>query len=296
MIFVTGATGLVGGRLVRRLVERSEAVRCLVLPGDPADPSRELPVEVVRGDVTELESLLPHGEGVSAIVHAAALMLPNPPEPILRVNVEGTANVIRFAKQHRVRRLVYLSAVSAVYAEKNVYGESKVQAEKLVRESGLDFTVLRLTMVYGPDGGHHFQTLVSLGRIPAFYPVIGSGQARLQPVWIEDVTQAIELALKEPCSIGKTYNASGATVVTFNQLVDAILARTGRRRLRVHAPFGLCLAAARALAPLLGSTPFSPAAVLGVNQDATLDNTPFQRECGYRPLPLEEGLKRALPA
>jgi nucleoside-diphosphate-sugar epimerase len=296
MIYLTGATGYIGSRLASRLSGHATRVRCLALPQDRIDPLKDLPVEVVRGDVTNLESLLPHGAGVSAIVHAAALMLPNRPADVRRVNVLGTRHVIECARRWGVRRVVYLSAVSAAYARKNAYGLSKHEAEQELLASGLDVTILRLTMVYGPNGGHHFRTVVSmLRRIPLVLPIIGPGSARLQPVWIDDVLDAVEGVLDAPGTHGRTYNVSGSTVVSFNDLADAIQARLGLRRVKLHVPFLPCLLAARALSPLLGHTSFSPDVVVGVTQDADIDHSALTQDCGFHPIDLEEGLRRALP-
>ena len=291
-VFVTGATGYVGRFFVRRLVEASRRVRCLVLPDDTIEPLAGLDVEVVRGDVTRLDTLLAHGGGVGAIVHAAAAMLPNPADLIARVNVEGTRNVLAFAKHSGVNRFVYLSAVSAVYVSKNSYGRSKVEAERLVRESGLSYTILRPTMIYGRGGGLHFEKLVTLGRkIPLVFPVLGSGTSRLQPIWIDDLIDAIVAVLDDPRAHGKTYDVSGATALTFGELVDAILKAQGRRRIRVPVPLWACRVAAHALAPLLGPRSFlTPEALVGLNEDAALDHGELTRDFGFRPRTLEAGL------
>lgn len=136
MIFLTGGTGYVGQRLLGRLTARGEKVRCLVMPGDPVDLAERFPVEVVRGDLLDPAPLEKAGAGVTAVVHGAALMLPNPPERIRAVNVGGTANLLRVARAWGVRRFVHISAVSAVYSTMNSYGRSKAEAERLVRESG----------------------------------------------------------------------------------------------------------------------------------------------------------------
>lgn len=297
MIFLTGGTGFIGRRLVERLCAAGRPVRCLALPDDPVAPPLPAGAEIVRGDVTELASLLPHGTGVDAIVHAAAAQLPNPPERVLHVNQQGTANLIECARGWGTRRFVYLSAVSAVYRVKNVYGRSKVHAESLVSGAGLDHTILRLTMVYGPGGGHHFRTYAMLAeRLPLVYPVVGAGRARLQPVWLDDVVEAILRSLERPAAIGQTYGVSGASVLSLNELIDAVLAAGGRRRLKLHVPAALCLLVARALAPVLRATPLSADALAGVDQDATLDNGALRRDLGIEPLAFAEGLRRlALP-
>ena len=292
VVLVTGATGYVGGAVVRRLVDAGYRVRCLVLPDDPIDPGARLPVEVVRGDLTRSETLLGHGDGVVSIVHAAAAMLPNPPDLIQRVNVEGTRNMLGLAKRCGATRFVYLSAVSAVYVRRNSYGRSKAEAERLVRESGLSYTILRPTMVYGPGGGLHFAKLIELGeKIPLIFPVLGSGTAKLQPVWIDDVVDAVMLVLDDKRAHGRTYDLSGATALSFREMVDAIFRAQGRRRVRVHVPYWICQLAARTLAPVLGPRSFlSSEALLGLNEDATLDHGELTREFGFQPRTLESGL------
>lgn len=296
MLFLTGATGYIGGHVLRRLRARGERIRCLVLPGESLDGAAGDGVEVVRGDVTHLADLLGAGDRVDTVVHCAALMLPNRGDRIRQVNVEGTRNVIRFAQEHGARRFIYFSAVSAVYRCKNVYGESKAAAEALVAASGLDYTILRPTMVYGRDGGLHFQELVRLvRRAPGALAVLGSGQARLQPVWVEDVVRAVDLVLDQPAAVGKTYGVAGATVVTFDEYVDLLSTTLGRRApFKVHVPLALCTAAGQFIEWLVGPTVFSPAALRGINEDATLDYRPFQTDCGYAPVQLREGLRAAL--
>jgi nucleoside-diphosphate-sugar epimerase len=293
LILLTGASGYIGMRIGARLAAAGNELRCLVLPGDPVDPAARFRGDVVRGDVSRLDSVLPHGKGVTAIVHAAAVMPPAAPDVIREVNVRGTANMVAFAHHWNIRRVVYLSAVSAVYAQKNAYGASKAEAEQLIRESGLDYTILRLTMVYGPAGGLHFQKLVSLlKRVPLLCPVPGPGTARLQPVFVEDVVDAVELALRLPAAQGKTYNVSGGTVLRLRDLIDRIVAVHGLRRRRLHVPLGLCRLAASALAGVLPPSFFSSDALLGLTQDAELDHSQFSEECGYAPRSLDEGFAR----
>lgn len=298
MIFLTGATGYVGRHVLPRLRARGQPVRCLLLPNESLDGAAGGGVEVISGDLTQLDSFRAAGAGVETVVHCAAAMLPNPPERIRSVNVEGTRNAVRFAQEHGVRRFVYFSAVSAVYRNRNIYGASKAEAEGLVAASGLDYTILRPTMVYGRGGGLHFQQLVRLlRRAPGALPVLGSGQARLQPVWVDDVARAVDLVLDEPRAIGKTYGVAGATVVTFDEYVDRISAVLGRRApLKLHVPLPLCIAVGRLADALVGPSFVSPAALRGLNEDATLDCLPFQDDCGYDPVALDVGLRAALRA
>jgi len=290
MIFLTGLTGYVGQRISRRLAAGGRTMRALVLPGEALPPG--LPdIDVVRGGRLALPSLSGPGEGITAVVHSAAAMLPNPAQKVRAVNVEGTHHLLEAAKRWGVKRFVYLSAVSAAYPVRNCYGESKLEAERLVAASGIRWAVLRPTMVYGEGGGLHFARLAGLVRsAPGLFPVFGPGIAKLQPVHVQDLALAVELALFHPALIGRIWGASGASVVTFDELVQRIAAALGVRRRLVHVPYAVAMAAARVAVRLSPSFFLTPEALLGLNQDADLDYRPLEAACGWSPRTLEEGL------
>jgi len=296
VLLLTGATGYVGSHVLRRLCAKGERVRCLVLPGETLNGAAAGDVEVVHGDVTDRATVLAMAGGVDAVIHCAAAMLPNAAQRIHHVNVDGTSNLVRYAQERGVRRFIYFSAASAAYRHRNIYGDSKLAAERLVADAGLAYTILRPTMVYGRDGGLHFQQLVRIvRRAPGAMPVVGTGRARLQPVWIDDVVRAVELVLAEPRAIGKSYGVAGATVVSFDEYVDLLSAILGRRRpVKLHIPLALCELAARVAEPLVGPNFLSPAALRGINEDATLDIGPLATDCGWAPVALDVGLRAAL--
>lgn len=294
MIFLTGVGGYVGRRVARRLRAAGHGVRGLLAPGEEV-PANLDGVEFVRGDLLDPPTLEPHGTGVTAVVHAAAAMLPNPPERVRSVNVDGTRNVLAAARRWGARRFVYFSAVSAAYRHKNCYGESKLEAEGLVAGSGLPWVVLRPTMVYGEGGGLHFARLVALVRSAPVFPVFGPGTAKLQPVHVEDVASAVEIALCNAAAAGGMWGVSGATVVTFDELVSRIAAGLGVRRPLVHVPLALAMAAARVAVRVSPSFFLTPEALLGLNQDADADHAPFAAACGYRPRTLEAGFAAEFP-
>jgi len=293
VLFLTGASGYIGMRVGERLASRNRRVRSLVLPDDPVDPGHRFPTQVVRGDLTLPGSFDAYGEGVNAIVHTAAAMPPASAARIRAVNLEGTANMVAFARRWKIRRFVYFSAAPPHATADDAYARSKVEAERLVVDSGLDYTILRLALVYGPGGARPFRSLVSrLRRIPLVYPIAGRGNTRLRPVYIGDVVGAVELVLSNGAATRKTYNVSGGTTVAMRELVDRIAAAEGLRRLRVHLPMALCRLMSRTLTGILPAAAYTPDALLGLAEDADLDHTRFHEECGYAPLTLEQGFAR----
>jgi nucleoside-diphosphate-sugar epimerase len=293
VIFLTGASGYVGMRVGQRLAGGGRRVRCLVLPADDVDPGNRFPTQVVRGDLRHLDSFVAYGDGVNAIVHAASASPSASAAELGDVNVRGTANMIEFARRWKVGRFVHVSAAAAVSAPASPYGAAQAEAEKRVAESGLEFTILRPTMVYGPEGASDFRSLVTLVQsFPLLSPLPGSGSARLQPVYIGDLVRAVELVLSNAAARGKTYNVSGASIVQTRELVSRIATAEGLRRFAVPVPLMLCRATAAALRMAVPASVFRPDAILGLAQDAALDHTALREECGYEPLTLEAGFAR----
>jgi nucleoside-diphosphate-sugar epimerase len=293
VIFLTGASGYVGMRVGERLAGRGGRVRCLVLPADQVDPGNRFPTQVVRGDLCDLETFAAYGDGVNAIVHTAAARPPSPVAQMGDVNVRGTAHMIDFARQWKVARFVHVSACAAVSAADSAYGASLAGAEELVARSGLDYTILRPTLVYGPEGAGDFRSLVALVQsFPLLSPLPGPGSARLQPVYIGDLVQAVELVLSNPAAIGKTYNVSGASVVRTRELVGRIAQAEGLRRFGIPVPMMVFRATAAALRLAVPRSVFRPDAILGLARDADLDHKALRDDVGYEPLTLDAGFAR----
>ena len=293
MIFLTGASGYVGMRVGERLAGRGGRVRCLVLPADQVDPGNRFPTQVVRGDLRELDSFGAYGDGVTAIVHSASAKPPASAAEMRDVNVRGTHHLIEFARRWKIPRFVHVSAGAAVSAADSAYGRSLSEAERLVAASGLDYTILRPTLVYGPEGAGDFRSLVALVQsFPFLSPLPGPGSARLQPVYIGDLVQAVELVLSNLVASGKTYNVSGASVVRTRDLVGRIARAEGLRRFGVPVPMMLCRATAAVLRMAVPRSVFRPDSILGLARDADLDHSALHDDVGYEPLTLDAGFAR----
>ncbi|WP_044560455.1 NAD(P)-dependent oxidoreductase [Azospirillum sp. B4] len=199
-ILVTGATGLVGTRLLPRLVEAGIDVRALVREG------KSLPAGVspVAGDILDAPSLGAAVAGVEAIVHLAGVLRTPDTKQIWDVNLEGTRNLIDAAKANAPAARFIMASTSLVYNEdsprpslesddvspKRDYPASKVAAEKLLRESGLNWSVLRYGFVYGDDDGH-------IGQIPHIAQLLNLHPAnRLSMIHHRDIATVTKLALQ----------------------------------------------------------------------------------------------------
>jgi NADH dehydrogenase len=235
-VFLTGATGFVGREVVRQLRAAGHTARALARGPDAAHAKRlasEHGIELVRGDVIDAASL--HGAlaGTEAVIHLVGIISEFGRWTFESVHAEGTRNVVAAARAAGVRRFVHMSAMGTRLGARSRYHTSKWAAEEAVRQSRMDWTIFRPSVIYGPGDGF-VNLLAGMSRFAPVVPVIGSGQNKLQPVPVEAVATCFVKALTEPRAIGETFELGGPEVLTFVEIVDAILAVTNRRRLKLR--------------------------------------------------------------
>jgi len=294
---VTGAAGVMGARLVSRLRQAGWDVRALVLPNDPLRSRiANLGCELREGDVSDAASLRGLCDGVDVVYHLAAVIIAHDPSVLTRVNRDGTANVVAEAKRAGTGQLIYVSSASVVYPRRTAYAESKLQAEELVRSSGLPFTIVRPTLVYEQGGGQELMMFLDYLRRFPIVPFIGAGTAVKRPVWSEDIVDGLQKLAGARVALGKTYNFSGAERISMLELGQLLLAHHDRARPFLHLPVWLCRLLARVLGVFMKRPPLTLSAIAGVVNDADLDPALAMRELGYAPLGVREGFERCFGA
>lgn len=309
-VAITGAGGSLGRALTRRLTENGHRVKGLVRKEGDADGLRELGAEPVPGDVREAATLEDLVQDCSFVFHLAAWMgSPFDEDLAYAVNVGGTENVVRAAGRAGAERVVLASSI-AVYGPvrrgvvteespvRNVgdlYGETKIEAEKAARReaerAGVELTILRPTMIYGPESPSW--TEIPFDQISKGLPiVIGSGEDLADPVYVEDVARAFELAASTPEAAGETFNI-GAGSATWNEFLGFYARMSGRSLRRVPAPLARTGArVAERAQRAIGRRPQVVAEMVGVmTSRATYSHEKASRVLGYEP---EFGLERGM--
>ncbi len=297
VVFVSGAAGVLGSRLVRALVSAGHAVRALVQPGDPFRARLDgLACDIREGDLEQPATLRGVLDGVTTVMHLAAVILSPDPTAFDRINRGGTASLIAEAVRAGVEHFVYVSSASVTYPRLTRYAQSKLAGEALLKaEPRLRHTIVRPTLVYDERGGQEFMLFWRyLERFPVV-PFVGDGRARKRPVWAEDIVQGLARIAGNPRSHGKTYNFSGAESVTIRELAELMLARRGQRRPFLHLPVGLCQLVARGMGLFMKDPPLSLQAIAGLVNDADLPPDEATRDLGYVPIGVREGLSRCFP-
>ncbi|MBN1566105.1 MAG: complex I NDUFA9 subunit family protein [Anaerolineae bacterium] len=242
MILVTGASGYIGNNIVRRLVESGKPVRALV--HNPAKAEARLAdirnkIEIVQGDVTRPASLVPALAGVSAVVHLVAIAIEKNKGDYERINTQGTINLVDAAQTAGVKRFINMSQNGARSDSPYRFLASKGAAQDYVTQSGLDWTALRPSVVWGPQDEFANVQARLIKLTPLIFPVVGDGQARFQPIWVGDLVEATARSLDNDTTIGGEYLLGGPEVLTYAQIVDRVLQAIHARRLTVKVPVPL---------------------------------------------------------
>ncbi|HTN83415.1 MAG TPA: NAD-dependent epimerase/dehydratase family protein [Sorangium sp.] len=294
---VTGAAGVMGARLTARLRKAGWQVRALVLPGDPLRARMHaLGCDVREGDIRDPATLAGVCRGVDLVYHLAAIIITHDPTMFQRVNRDGTAHLVAEARRAGVPHFVYVSSASVVYPRRTRYAESKLEAERLVQGSGLPYTIVRPTLVYEQGGGQELLMFLDYLRRFPVVPFIGAGGALKRPVWSEDVVDGLVRLANAPIAHGKTYNFSGAEVISMRELAELLLLHHDRPRPFLHLPVWACRALAAVLPVFMKRPPLTSSAIAGIVNNADLDPTEAMNDLGYAPLGVRAGLRHCFPS
>jgi uncharacterized protein YbjT (DUF2867 family) len=246
-ILVTGAGGFVGGHLIPALIAAGHRVVGLTRTAasgtrvvDRLAPGDRGGIEIRTADVTKPASLPPALAGVDAVVHLVAIPRDFDGGASLRlVNTEGTRAVVAAMRTAGPRRLVHLGAMGVEDDPELHYASSKAKAEALVRDSGLDWTILKPSVQFG-EGDGFFNIIAGLVRMsPGVVPLAGGGSARFQPIHSDDVATVVVKALADPTTIGQSFELGGPRYWTYREITREVSDALGKRRLLVPMPVPL---------------------------------------------------------
>jgi NADH dehydrogenase len=246
-ILVTGASGFVGSHVLLELLGAGNRVVALVRSPKAAEKVvRRVPatqvanLEVRTGDVDRPATLAPALAGIDAVVHLAAIPRDwNGGRTLLAVNLDGTRNVIAAMQTAGVRRLIHLGALGVDDREELHYAKSKARAERAVMDSGLDWTILKPSLLFGPGDGF-FNIVAGLVRLsPGIVPVPGDGSSRFQPLHVADLALCVRMSLERPETIGHAYELGGPRTWSYREITAEVCRATGRRRVIVGMPLPL---------------------------------------------------------
>lgn len=296
MLLITGSTGYIGQHLVHRLVEQGEQPRCLAR--DPQKAARLFPgasIDVARGDTTQPETLTTAMQGVDTVVHAAFITADRKERPgntYEATNVQGTRNLIKAAEAAGVSHVIEISGLGTRPDKPGSYMQGRYQAEQLLKESSLGWTIIQPSVLFGKDAPF-LKGLSDLIRTSPVVPLIGGGTVMFQPIYVEDVVSVILTVLGEPQHYNHaTLTIGGPDYYSFTQIIDALLHSMQKRRLKAPAPRPLVGMGAAIMEAILPKPPLTKAAMTLFSFDNTTDLNSVELQCGFTPMSFQRFLEK----
>jgi uncharacterized protein YbjT (DUF2867 family) len=293
VVTVVGATGFVGHHVVMRLQECGYTVRAVSRHGGRR-PDWGAEVHALAADVETGDGLGATMVGADAVVHLVAVPREGGGRTFEAVNVHGVARVLTAMHDAGVPRIVHMSVLGVTEDRAYRYLSSKWRGEELVRQSGLQWVVLRPSLLFGPGDGF-FALIDTTLRwwSPGVVAVPAAAGARFQPLAVEDLAVAVERCLAEPQRAGSVYELGGPAYLTYPQIVDAVMRATHRRRVKLPMPVPLLRALTAVTDRVLPAFPVSHDQVLSLGRPNHTDLDAFERTFGAAPRPFDLGYMRS---
>ncbi|PZR35636.1 complex I NDUFA9 subunit family protein [Caulobacter segnis] len=265
LVTVFGGSGFVGGQVVRALAKAGYRVRVAVRQPNLAYRMRMLgdvgQIEVVQANVRVPASIARALDGAEACVNLVGVLWESGRQKFQSIHAMGARNVAEAAAKAGVTRLVHVSAIGADINATAKYARSKGEGEAAVRAAFPGATIVRPSIVFGPEDDF-FNRFAQMAALAPVMPLVG-GETKFQPVFVGDVAAVIAKAVATPASVGVTYELGGPTVYTMREILELILTETGRNRPLLPVPWPL--------AGLIGSLGDLQASVLPLAPPLTTD-------------------------
>jgi NADH dehydrogenase len=251
VILLTGATGVLGSAVLRRLVAGDEPVRCLVRDARRLGPER-MHVQLATGDLADPAAFRNALRGVRTVVHLAGSGRDQPGATIEELDALATWRLVRAAERAGARHFLWTLPLGATPHHPSRVHRAKALAAGAVAEAEIPTTTLATSFVYAP-GDHRLARIERLGLLPAV-PLTGRGGARTQPVWADDAAEGVAAALERGPDGHARHELAGPEVLTHKQVVELVLRAAGRRRRTLPVPLAALRAGLKAGELLGGPT------------------------------------------
>ena len=250
-VLLVGGSGYVGSHMARYLLDQGYQVTVASRRG-------EGPLEGVRyvmADAAKNEGLLEAAQGQEALIYLVGIIRERGDQTFRQAHVEGVRHSLAAAKAVGISRFVHMSALGTARGTGSRYFETKAEGEELVQASGLEWTILRPSLIFGRGDAFFGGVLKGLVTAPIpFIPLIGDGSFVFRPIWVGDVAMAFEQALRRPSTIQRSYNLVGPKEYTFREMLLLVRDTLGSRKPLLPIPLALM----NLVVPIISPLPFSP--------------------------------------
>ena len=288
-LLLTGATGFIGKNLVNDLKANNIDFKCLLrrTPSNEA-LAKKLSLNAIYGALEDITALSVATREIDIVIHLAAMLHTSDKTDLKIANVDGTNNLLKACKQNNVKKFIFISSYLALPQFSNYYGVTKRQGEELVKSSGIEYVILRPTMVYGRND-HYLSMLSSMIKKCKLVPL--PGNFNLQPVHVNDISKAIVASLNEKIK-NNEYLLAGQDMIDFKSFVKMIASHLSLERKTITVPIWMVKPAVFFYQRFSDSLSISQ--LNDLKKFSAIDISEAKKDLEFNPVSVEQGLKLSL--
>jgi uncharacterized protein YbjT (DUF2867 family) len=254
MIFLIGGSGFIGSAVLSSLAEKGSKVRVLVRDKTISFLNYSL-IDKFQGNILDTDSLKKVMEGCKTLINCVGIILETKAQTFQKMHVDAVKNLVDAAKVNGVEKIIHISALGTSDKPISEYFKTKYEGEQIIKSSGLKYTILRPSLVFG-RGDKFFPVLKNLVKLP-ITPVIGSGMNRFQPVFVGDLAKCVNICHDNEKTDNQTFEIGGPQVFTFIEMLDVVSQVLNKKYHRFHVPISLVKISASIFEKILKEPPIT---------------------------------------
>jgi NADH dehydrogenase len=289
-IAVTGASGFIGNHLLTSLLKDDFEITILSHKIQSINNSDEK-LKIVKGAIEDISSLTNAFQDIDIVIHLVGIIVETKEKTFEKTVAQGTKNLVSAAKASRVKKIIYLSALGTSSEALSNYHKTKYIAEQAIINSGIEYTILRASVIYGERDGFISMLSHMIKSLP-FTPVIGDGKYKLQPIYIDDLVSVLHESILSEDSKNKLFDIAGPEKLEYLQILDIIKVDLDVKRLNFHIPVAVMKPMAFLMEKFLTFPPITRDQLKMMLTGNTGNIEEMEKVYSIKPISLEEGLKR----
>ena len=275
-VFVTGATSQTGSRLVKRLIEKAYFVKCLIHTKEHQERLPKTGISPVFGSLDKPDALSEFLRNIDVLINTA--------------HIRFAKNIINLCRMSSIKRVIFLSSTRRFTKFPCNSAKEVIDGEELIQNSGLDWTILRETMIYGgPEDNNVNKIMHIISRIPVF-PLFRGGRNLIQPVFVWDVVDAIISAVENPISILKIYNIGGPEAITYKEFIQTIANALNKKIIFIPLPLAPAIFILKIYEKLFPKSFITSEQLKRLEEDKAIDISLAKEELKFSPISFKNGI------
>jgi nucleoside-diphosphate-sugar epimerase len=289
MIYIAGGTSFLGKKVVIKLLAEGEKVRCLFRSETAKSKLIDLgedfknQLDLSGGNLCSSDSLVYSLKGTQSAIYIVRLEY-----------VDFVRNFLDAALKCGLKRVIFVSSTTTMLPTENKFKTLKLEAEELIKKSGLNYTILRPTMIYGGKEDNNFFKMLSFIKKKGFFVIFGSGKNLIQPVHVDDAADAIFKVLDNPAAYNKTYVICGRDAIQYNEMLQIVRNMLGKNFRIIKLPIGASKFAVNIYKKIVKKSDFNSDQIEHMKINKAYSYEEADRDFGFAPMSFKEGIKKEI--